>query len=166
MKCEDFRGLTDLGTPEALEHLRNCDECMNFAAEQDGANFFRALGGEEMIPPGGVEAFVSDVMREVQLRDKQRQWSRQHHLAPWSRWSAAAAAAVLVASLSFFAAHRPMMHVPTGVGQVASVQTVPTVSRPVVEAYDNGGATIMEVPTDSTDAKIVMVFDESLPADL
>jgi hypothetical protein len=163
MTCELFRSLPDLGTPEALEHLRSCDECMNFAAEQDGANYFRALGGAELVPPGGVDAFVSDVMREVQLRDKQRLWSAPRRLSPWSRWSAAAA--IVVASLSYFAAHRPVMHVPTGVSQTAAVQA-PTVSRPVIESYDSGSATIVEVPTQTTDAKIVMVFDESLPADL
>lgn len=163
MKCEDFRNASDLSTPDALEHLRACDDCMMFAAEQDGANLFRSLGGEELVPPGGVDAFVTDVMREVQLRDKQRLWTARSRVSAWSRWSAAAA--VLVASVSYFAAHRPMAHVPTAT-QVAVVQQVPTLARPVVEAYDSGSATIVEVPTETNDAKIVMVFDESLPADL
>ena len=163
MKCEVFRTLDDFGTPEALAHLRSCEACMNFAMERDPEVFFRSLGGDELVPPGGVDAFVDDVMREVQLRDKQKAWSAHRVASPWSRWSAAAA--VLVAALSYTAAHRPMPHAPTGVASIVA-QSAPTVTRPVIESYDNSGATIVEVPTQQNDAKIVMVFDESLPADL
>jgi hypothetical protein len=40
-------------------------------------------------------------------------------------------------------------------------------TKPIVETYESDRATILEVPTDSNDdVKIVMIFDENLPADL
>ena len=43
---------------------------------------------------------------------------------------------------------------------------VATISRPVIENYESENATLVEVPADASDVKIVMVFDENLPADL
>jgi len=41
------------------------------------------------------------------------------------------------------------------------------VTKPVVETYESQSATIMEVPNEQNDdVKIVMIFDENLPADL
>jgi len=41
------------------------------------------------------------------------------------------------------------------------------VTKPIVESYQSDNATIVEVPTEeSDDVKIVMIFDENLPADL
>lgn len=43
----------------------------------------------------------------------------------------------------------------------------PVVDRPVIEQYDSAGATIVEVPAqNSSEIRLVMIFDESLPADL
>ncbi|HYO77511.1 MAG TPA: hypothetical protein VE010_13710, partial [Thermoanaerobaculia bacterium] len=41
-------------------------------------------------------------------------------------------------------------------------------TTPVIETYESDNATIVEVPTEDTgdDVKIVMIFDENLPADL
>jgi len=41
------------------------------------------------------------------------------------------------------------------------------VTKPVVDTYDSKNATIIEVPSESKDdVQVVMIFDESLPADL
>jgi len=41
------------------------------------------------------------------------------------------------------------------------------VTRPVVDTYESKNATIIEVPSESKDdVQVVMIFDESLPADL
>jgi hypothetical protein len=47
------------------------------------------------------------------------------------------------------------------------VTPVRLTTKPVVETYSSTNATIVEVPTESAgDAKIVMVIDDKLPADL
>jgi len=51
--------------------------------------------------------------------------------------------------------------------QRAELRTQTLTTKPIVETYDSQNATIVEVPTDETDdVKIVMIFDENLPADL
>ena len=40
-------------------------------------------------------------------------------------------------------------------------------TKPIIETYDSENATIVEVPSEEADdVKIVMIFDENLPADL
>src|SRR5258708_35729805 len=67
MNCIEFRSAFAPATDDAaiLEHVRSCDPCLDFAAHADPDIMFRAIGGAEMIPPGGVDAFVGDVMRAV-----------------------------------------------------------------------------------------------------
>ncbi|HEX8152758.1 MAG TPA: hypothetical protein VF698_06530, partial [Thermoanaerobaculia bacterium] len=67
--CEQFRARFAPDTNEAalLEHLRSCDACLDDAARIDPDVMFRAIGGGELIPPGGIDAFAADVMREVRL---------------------------------------------------------------------------------------------------
>ena len=85
ISCQIFRNTLEPGTRDAevLEHLRHCDACLDFALQVDPDNFFRVLGGEEMVPPGGVDAFVGDVMTQVRGRqtetavEPQRTDSRQ-----------------------------------------------------------------------------------------
>jgi hypothetical protein len=43
---------------------------------------------------------------------------------------------------------------------------VKSAPKPVIENYESQNATIVEVPTEGEAVKVVMVFDESLPADL
>ena len=58
----------------------------------------------------------------------------------------------------------------TQVASLAVHQAIVPVSlttKPVVETYSSTSATIVEVPSESAgDAKIVMVIDDKLPADL
>ena len=56
ISCDSFRTRFHAGTEDAalLAHLRTCDRCLDFAANEDPDVMFRALGGDEMIPPGGI----------------------------------------------------------------------------------------------------------------
>ncbi len=172
ISCETFRGQFAAATedPALLEHVRGCDACLALAADIDPDILFRALGGAEMMPPGGLEAFVGDVMREVHLR------STENVIVPdrrfgWTRRLAAAAALTVAITAGLFAVRYERTSIapaPAVVRHVAVPAPVKvTVSKPVVESYDSTHATIVEVPAEGQgDVQIVMVFDESLPADL
>ena len=168
MSCVSFRARFHANTDDAalLEHLRSCDRCLDFAAHADPDVMFRSLGGEEMIPPGGIDAFVSGVMQQVRVRDAETvvatrrvvQWPRQ--LAMAAAVGAAVFGATLVYRVDGPVAVKPAV-------RVAAVKNVPLTTKPVVAAYDSDKATIVEVPTEGADdVQIVMIFDENLPADL
>lgn len=164
MTCDSFRTHFEAGTEneQFLEHLRSCDRCLDFAAHTDPDVMFRALGVGEMIPPGGVDAFVGGVMQQVRVREAEKTASASPRVAVWPRrmaMAAALAAAVFGATL----ARRPAQ--PLTVDMRPIPRAALTI-KPVVAAYDSQNATIVEVPTDSDDVKIVMIFDENLPADL
>ena len=171
--CLEFRSLFHAGTndPALLEHLRSCDACLDFAAHLDPDVMFRAIGGEDLVPPGGVDAFVEDVMRAVHVRSKE-DVVESHHVLSWSRRLAVAAtiaASVVGATLVYEHERQPVSIQGTSVAAIhhvaASQATLTT--KPVVEAYSSTNATIVEVPSESAgDAKIVMVIDDKLPADL
>ncbi|HEX8152785.1 MAG TPA: hypothetical protein VF698_06665, partial [Thermoanaerobaculia bacterium] len=113
-----------------------------------------------------------DVMREVRLRETESTMHAQHALT-WPQRLAIAATIVIGISTSLLVWQRE-----TNVGQAllpvpaatlnAAGQTGVSVlqERPAVESYDSANATIVEVPAASADVKIVMVFDDNLPADL
>ena len=49
----------------------------------------------------------------------------------------------------------------------AAIRTAALVTKPVVDTYESKNATIVEVPSETKDdVQVVMIFDESLPADL
>lgn len=165
MSCHEFlAGLNGAVESEAaLGHLRSCESCMNVAAAQDPMNLFRAVGGEELEPEGGVDLFVSEVMDQVRLTD------RRLAIAPptrsvASRWRWTAAAAVIVGMLSFATMYRPAGPVEVLSPEVSVAQEF--VSRPVVESYEGAGAMIVEVPQQHSEIQLVMIFDDSLPVDL
>ena len=165
--CQTFRARLQPGSNDAevLEHLRLCDTCLEQALAVDPDNFFRAIGGEELLPPGGIDAFASDVMAQVRLRQAEGSITRHFLVAP--RRLAAAAAIVVAVGISALVydnnTHSP---VPTSAAPVA-LRTAPLATKPVVETYDSKNATIVEVPAEGkNDAQVVMIFDQSLPADL
>jgi hypothetical protein len=165
MTCDGFRTQFVPASEDAaqLEHIRSCDACLNFALERDGDVLFRVLGGSELVPPGGVDAFVSDVMREVRLRGKETSVSA--HSTSWPRRLAVAATlAATITGVGYMYEHNraPIPMAPVQHHAFAA----PSAPRPVVESYDSERATIVEVPTEGEDVKVVMVFDDSLPADL
>jgi hypothetical protein len=164
MTCDKFRAQFVPGSADAamLEHIRTCDVCLNFAVERDDDMLFRALGGDGMVPPGGVDAFVSDVMREVHLRETENTVSG--HAGSWTRRLAVAATlAAMIAGSTFVYEHRTA---PAIAAAVTHHQFKTASSRPVIQSYDSQNATIVEVPSEGEDVTVVMVFDDSLPADL
>lgn len=171
--CLEFRSLFHAGTndPALLEHLRSCDPCLDYAAHLDPDVMFRAIGGEDLVPPGGVDAFVEDVMRAVHVRSKE-DVVESHRVLSWPRRLAVAAtiaASVIGATLVVEHGRQPLPAT-----QVAAMVTphpaavpVKLATKPSVETYSSNNATIVEVPSESAgDTKIVMVIDDKLPADL
>ncbi|HEX7190471.1 MAG TPA: hypothetical protein VF381_02760, partial [Thermoanaerobaculia bacterium] len=111
--CLEFRSLFHAGTndPALLEHLRSCDPCLDYAAHLDPDVMFRAIGGEELVPPGGVDAFVEDVMRAVHVRSKEDVVESHHHVLSWPRRLAVAAtiaASVVTGTLVYENARTPV----------------------------------------------------------
>ena len=172
ISCDSFRVRFHAGTEDAalLEHLRSCDRCLDLAAHADPDVMFRALGGSEMIPPGGVDAFVDGVMQQVRVRDVET--VAKSNAVHWPR-RMAMAAAIGVAVFGATLVSRNDATVPVASSKpmaraMAPVAPKVLTTKPVVEAYESQNATIVEVPSDETgdDVKIVMIFDENLPADL
>jgi hypothetical protein len=171
MSCETFRATFHAGTEDAalLAHLRACDRCLDFAANEDPDVMFRALGGEDLVPPGGIDAFVDDVMRQVRVRGAENTVAALRPVS-WSRRLAIAATlATAITGASFV--YRQQSAVPasmmTSIARAHITQQQPLTTKPIVETYESDSATIMEVPTEQNDnVKIVMIFDENLPADL
>lgn len=174
MSCQNFRAGFRPGTDDAeiLEHVRTCDACLDWAASIDPDIIFRSIGGGELIPPGGVDAFVSDVMREVHLRSTESTLVRHHMPMSWTRRLAVAAtiAAGITGAALVYQRDRQvpaLTPVPVVSAHVAASNPLRTTTKPVVESYDSAQATIVEVPTEGNgDTQIVMIFDEKLPADL
>ncbi|HSP35206.1 MAG TPA: hypothetical protein VLU46_12890, partial [Thermoanaerobaculia bacterium] len=67
------------------------------------------------------------------------------------------------AGIVYEKAHVPLV-VPGPSAPVARV--IPTTPKPVIESYDSQKATIIEMPTEREDVKVVMVLDDTIPADL
>lgn len=168
MDCTRFRSSFAPGVEsvDSLEHLRACDACLDFAVRVDPDVMFRAIGGDEMAPPGGIDAFVADVMREVRVRDAETVVART--TPPWHRRLAIAAALTIAVSAgSLFLVQERGSSVSTPVVRATLRPAAPTVDRPVIESYESQNATIVEVPTEGAgDVKVVMIFDETLPVDL
>jgi len=163
--CTNFRASFEPATENAdlLEHIRTCDLCLDFAVSVDPDIMFRAIGGDELVPPGGVDAFVGDVMREVRLRSTE---SATHRIVSWPR--RLAVAATLVAGITGGALVWERGRIaPPVIQQRPVARIAPLTSKPVIEKYDSDSATIVEMPTGSAnDAQIVMIIDDKLPADL
>jgi len=172
ISCESFRASfqADDHRPESLEHLRRCDGCLRFAAEIDPDVLFRSIGGDDLVPPGGVDLFAAGVMKQIELRRKS---SIMAHQRPnlVMRWAAAAVIVTGFAASSAIYRGRSVVSTPSPQTSIrlSSPGSRPSdpVTRSVVESYESNSATIMEVPVNSdNDVKVVMIFDRSLPADL
>jgi hypothetical protein len=166
--CDAFRTQFAPGSDDAavLEHLRSCDACLNFAVERDGDVLFRAIGGSDLVPPGGVDAFVDDVMRAVHIRSAESTMSSRG--VTWPRKLALAASvamAIAGSALMYERSHEPII-LPAGPALVAHHVRKAITPKPIIESYDSQKATIVEMPTDREDVKVVMVLDDTLPADL
>ena len=173
ISCDAFRKRFTADTEDALvlEHLRACDRCLDFAVQTDPDVMFRSLGGGEMIPPGGVDAFVTDVMQQVRVRAAESTVTARN-VVSWPRRLAVAAtlAAGITGAMLYNQASNPTTPTtPLAIARaVAPVTTQKFATKPVVETYESQSATIVEMPSEGAadDVKIVMIFDENLPADL
>jgi anti-sigma factor RsiW len=170
MTCDRFRRSFAPATEDAevLAHLRSCDACLDFAANVDPDVLFRALGGSEMIPPGGVDAFVEGVMQQVRVREAESVATPLRSLG-WPRRLAIAATIVagLSGALLVYRLDSPAPVKPLRPTAIAAHRPVSLTTKPVVETYESQNATIVEMPMEPTDdVKMVMIFDENLPADL
>ena len=174
MSCQNFRTGLQPGTPnvELLEHLRHCDACLDFAMSVDPDLFFRAIGGEDLVPPGGVDAFVGDVMSQVRVRHAETSLHPHRMLGVWQRLAIAAtiAAGVTGGTLTWRFEQSRAVPDPSGVIAAAArpvpAHFIPTATKSFVETYSSHDATIVEMPNDGSDTKVVMIFDDKLPADL
>jgi hypothetical protein len=165
INCQTFRANIESREPQVLEHLRNCDACLDYAVSADPDNFFRAIGGEELVPPGGIDAFASDVMSQIRVRQAEAPVAKRFLIAP--RRLAAAAAIIVAISGGWMAWERTNRHPAAVVPVIAAVHKQPLATKPVVETYQSQNATIVEIPSQGgSDANVVMIFDDSLPADL
>ncbi|MGH9418662.1 MAG: hypothetical protein ACRD3J_01715 [Thermoanaerobaculia bacterium] len=171
MTCHYFRanlqpGMTDTAL---LEHLRHCDACLDHATSVDPDLFFRAIGGEELVPPGGVDAFVSDVMSQVRVRSAETSLAPHRAFGAWRRLAVAAtiAAGVTGATMVYHAERTVPAH-PLAQARLSVQRPRPAVfaTKSFVETYSSHDATIVEMPNDGSDTKVVMIFDDTLPADL
>jgi len=170
ISCATFRDTLHPGAEDAalLEHLRRCDSCLDYAVGIDPDFFFRAIGGGEMTPPGGVDAFVGDVMRQVQVRRTETAIEPRRVVSWRQRLAIAATLAVGVTGASLMYVHEmPHASMPQPIAQTAraAVRATPLTTKPIIEKYDSEDATIVEVPSDGS-ANVVMIFDDKLPADL
>ncbi|HEX7808805.1 MAG TPA: hypothetical protein VF608_08770 [Thermoanaerobaculia bacterium] len=173
ISCDSFRKRFTANTDDAavLEHLRTCDRCLDHAVSIDPDVLFRSLGGDDLLPPGGLDAFVGEVMQQVRVHETEAKLESRN-VVSWSR--RLAVAATLVAGISgamlFTRGTASAPETPNPVAQarvIAPVTAQKLTTKPVVESYESENATIVEVPNESSDdIQIVMIFDENLPADL
>jgi hypothetical protein len=70
----------------------------------------------------------------------------------------------VVGSAWFYQPAQQQAPVAASIGKPAQIARA-AVSRPVIESYDNADATIVELAS-ADDLQVVMVFDDTLPADL
>jgi hypothetical protein len=167
ISCHTFRATLEPGTQDAevLEHLRHCDACLDFAVQADPDNFFRLLGGDEFVPPGGVDAFVDDVMAQVRSRQTETAVEPRRMFSNVRRLAVAATIAAAVTTGLVVSNHQSVP-APVLSTQNSGLRTA-LVTKPVVETYQSKNATIVEMPSEAKDdVQVVMIFDESLPADL
>lgn len=170
MTCQQFRANLQPGTTDAdvLEHLRHCDACLDYAMGIDPDLFFRSIGGEDLVPPGGVDAFVGDVMSQVRVRTAETSLVPRRSVSAWRRMAIAATVAAGVTGATLVYRVEQSAPAPQTVAHVQSAKPHPTTlaTKSFVETYSSHDATIVEVPNDGSDTKVVMIFDDKLPADL
>ena len=170
MTCSYFRANLQPGNADSamLEHLRHCDACLDFAMNVDPDLFFRSLGGDELVPPGGIDAFVSDVMSQVRVHDVEASLVPRHTVSAWQRWAIAATVAIGItgATLAYRYEHTATVVQPTHIVATTKARPAITATKSFVETYSSHDATIVEMPNDGSDTKVVMIFDDKLPADL
>jgi hypothetical protein len=105
-------------------------------------------------------------MREVRLRSTETTMARKP--VSWMRRLAIAATIALgiAGGSAMYRFEQSYTTVPMNIERAALHPTA-VMAKPIIENYESVNATIVEVPTEGVeDVKVVMVFDETLPADL
>lgn len=177
MNCNEFRINLEAGhdSAEMREHQRECASCLEVAICREPSTMFSTLGGNDLLPPEGLDAFVSGVMSEVRLRETEKSLETMDHPVKVAWWWAAAAAVFIMFTtwlgVQSQLSPEPNLHnKPAAVVESTPISeplSPPSLTLPVIDHYDKAAATIVELPSDSVnDLKIVMIFDESLPQDL
>ena len=173
MNCVEFRSSFAPATEDAaiLDHVRSCDACLDYAAHVDADIMFRAIGGGEIIPPGGIDAFVGDVMAAVHVRKTEDELAPRRTPLSWTRRLAVAAtlvAGITGGTLVMQHEQRSVVPVAASLSPQSSVLSPRNlVTKPIVATYSSKNATIVEVPAESgNEPQVVMIVDENLPADL
>lgn len=170
INCQTFRSTfrPEVEDAATLAHLRACDACLDYAVSIDPDFFFRSLGGEEQVPPGGVDAFVADVMAQVRVRSAETSSMPRFSSNRYLR-AAAAVLFVIAGTTGIYRYNQQPVSRPDAVVAAAPAPKIqaPPATKAVVESYQSQNATIVELPsTSASDVKVVMIYDESLPADL
>lgn len=168
MNCETFRQACRQGeqTAATLAHMRECGACLDFAVQIDPDNLFRSLGGDDLVPPCGIDLFVEEVMQQVHVREAERNLAYRIRVPAPYRWAVAAALGIGVLSAPLFYNASTVPAPVAAPVRIAAGLHRADIERPIVESYESQNATIVEVPNDSSDTKVVMIFDDKLPADL
>lgn len=167
MTCDLFRKQSSLDAlgADALSHLRSCGACLDHTASLDPTMMFRLLGGEELVPPGGLDSFVDEVVQQVQVRRTAQKLARPSFSRYYRGLAVAASLLVALGIAAFIPRTAPTAD--RAIATVAAPSSQPALVRPIVDSYDSVDATIVEVPSSNdSDLKIVMIFDETLPVDL
>src|SRR5205085_5324173 len=122
------------------------------------------IRGDEMVPPGGVDAFTDEVMAQVRLRQTETSFAKRRLLAWPRRLAMAAAVAAATIGGMFVTLHQtaPVQIAAAHSTQHAARVAEPFTTKPVIETYQSQTATIIEVPAEG--ANVVMIFDDKLPA--
>ena len=159
-----MRNAAEVSAPAPDKSWQDFANCLGV----DPDLFFRALGGEELVPPGGIDAFVGDVMSQVRVHDAEVAITPRHAVSAWQRWAIAATAVVGItgATVAYRYEHQAPAVQPAHIIAAAKPHPKPTATKSFVETYSSHDATIVEMPNDGSDTKVVMIFDDKLPADL
>ena len=172
MNCTEFRSAFAPAAADAaiLEHVRSCDPCLDYAAHVDPDIMFRAIGGVEMIPPGGVDAFVADVMSAVHVRQTEDELTPRRAPLSWTRRLAVAATLIAGITGGTLVYRHEQGVVISSAPLIAHRSPLSTsiATKPVVATYSSPNATIVEMPAEGgkNEPHVVMILDENLPADL
>lgn len=171
MNCREILTAIESGADDASVrgHVRVCADCLEKAVAVDPDFLFRSLGGDgEAEPPGGVDAFVEHVIGQVRIRENDRSiHGRPRRMSNMARWALAATVVMGVLIAGIVGLRGPTPVAPHIASTPTPVATLAALDRPIIESYDSADAMIVEISAEETsDIRLVLLFDESLPADL
>ncbi len=103
----------------------------------------------------------------LRLRQAEGSVARRFLVAPRRLAAAAAIVAAIGAGALVYESRQNVGRASSPSTRAESPRHIQLATKPVVETYQSQNATIVEMPSEGkNDAQLVMIFDESLPADL